>query len=97
MCWTCPKNRVKVKPIFNRQDPDYKGPYYCYYKFNFKLIYAGSVIVFAAIFCLVSLKCGCNRVKDIERVYITQNVQQNYVNVANLMNQPNQFNPGAGP
>lgn len=75
----------------------YKGPWYCYYEFKYKLIYSGSVLLGAILFCALSLKLGCSKTKDIERVFIMGNFHQNYVDVANLMSSPGQYNAGAGP
>jgi hypothetical protein len=87
-CLSCPDGRVKVGYYVWSQSEN--GPWKCFYNFQRKLIFATTVLISGILFCLFTCKWGLARVKDIERVFITQNVQQNYINPADLFQVPGQ-------
>lgn len=94
-CWECAAGRFQVDPR-TFKTPDYNGPWRCDYEVATRLMFLGGLILVSVCFCLFSLYYLCGKSKDIRKVYVTQNVQQNYVNVQNLMATPNAYNPGAG-
>lgn len=94
-CWECAPGRFEVDPR-TFKSPDYQGPWRCDYEIPTRLLFLGGIIAVSVGFCLFSLYYLCGKSKTIGKVYITQNIQQNYVDVQNLMAAPNAYNPGAG-